>query len=99
MNDDALARKAMHVQRDVFAQKQKCWLADLHSTLHTTDYGRVIWGKWNEADNFRVPCVRVTLNEKGEHVYEGWSDVMKGVFSSAAQEVSLAEINRPNARQ
>ena len=42
MNDDALARKAMHVQRDMFAQKQKCWLADLHSTLHATDYGRVI---------------------------------------------------------
>ena len=55
-------------------------------------------GKWNQADNFRVPCVRVTLNEEGEHVYEGWSDVMKGVFSSAAQEVWLAEINRPNAR-
>ena len=43
MNDDALARKAMHVQRDMFAQKQKCWLADLHSTLHTTDDGRVLW--------------------------------------------------------
>ena len=72
MDDNALARKAMHIQRDMFMHKQKCWMSDFHATLTATAYGREIWERWNAVENFRVPYVRVTLHKDGKVETEDW---------------------------
>ena len=99
MDDNALARKAMHIQRDMFMRKQKCWMSDFHTTLTATAYGREIWDRWNAVENFRVPCVRVTLNKDGKVETEDWHAIMKQEFTTAAEEEWLADINRPNAKR
>ena len=50
MDDNALARKAVNIQRDMFMHKQKCWMTDFHSTLTATVYGKEIWDRWNAVE-------------------------------------------------
>ena len=82
-NEYELARKAMHVQCDMFAKKNKCWLTTLYPTLTATDFGKDIWQQWWNAPSFSVPCERKCVDSGGKTVIRSWSDDMKEIFTAS----------------
>jgi hypothetical protein len=80
MGDDALLRKAMHVQRQCIGKcgKGKAglpWLERLSACVCKSQLGLDLWNKWLNSGSFRVETVRIVLPlTGGRPVMKRWED-------------------------
>ena len=101
LSDDALVRKAMHVQRKLVQNDAPCWLRDLRDTLCLVEPGRALWNTWMARDGFKCTCCYEVPYGHGMNkmIIRRWEDDVVDAMSARFVEEWKKDVQRTCAVQ